>query len=119
MGINLNRVTITGHLVSDPTLQGLSSGKDVCHMRIACNRRWHNKLTDVWEDWVDYIDAQAVEELAPFAHQSLHKGSGVAIDGRLTSQPPDCEDAGHPGRLIVLTEEMQLIPNKRDVAVEQ
>jgi len=62
MGINLNRVTITGHLVSDPTLQGLSSGK----------------------------------------------GSGVAIDGRLTSQPPDCEDAGHPGRLIVLTEEMQL-----------
>jgi single stranded DNA-binding protein len=110
MSINLNRVTITGHLVSDPVLRGLPSGKSVCDMRIACNRKWQNKLTGSWEDWVDYIEAQAIDTLAPFAHQLLRKGSGVAIDGRLTSQPAECEDTGHPRRLIVLAEEMHLIP---------
>jgi single-strand DNA-binding protein len=110
MAINLNRVTITGHLVRDPVLNGLPSGKSVCDMTVACNRKWQDKLTGEWEEWVDYIKVRAVDSLAPLAHEHLHRGSGVAIDGRLASQPADCEDPEHPLELIVLAEEMQLIP---------
>jgi single stranded DNA-binding protein len=110
MAINLNRVTITGHLVRDPVLNGLPSGKSVCEMTVACNRKWQDKLTGEWEEWVDYIKVRAVDSLAPLAHEHLHRGSGVAIDGRLASQPADCEDPEHPLELIVLAEEMQLIP---------
>jgi len=110
MAINLNRVTITGHLVRDPVLNGLPSGKSVCDMTVACNRKWQDKLTGEWEEWVDYIEVRAVDSLAPLAHEHLRRGSGVAVDGRLASQPADCEDPAHPWELIVLAEEMQLIP---------
>jgi single stranded DNA-binding protein len=110
MAINLNRVTITGHLVRDPALSGLPSGKSVCDMTVACSRKWQDKLTGEWEEWVDYIKVRAVDSLAPLAHEHLHRGSGVAIDGRLASQPADCEDPAHPWELIILAEEMQLIP---------
>jgi single-strand DNA-binding protein len=113
MAINLNRVTITGHLARDPVLNGLPSGKSVCEMTVACNRKWQDKLTGEWEEWVDYIKVRAVDSLAALAHEHLRRGSGVAVDGRLASQPADCEDPEHPLELLVLAEEMQLIRNGR------
>jgi single stranded DNA-binding protein len=110
MAINLNRVTITGHLARDPVLNGLPSGKSVCEMTVACNRKWQDKLTGEWEEWVDYIKVRAADSLAALAHEHLRRGSGVAVDGRLASQPADCEDPEHPLELLVLAEEMQLIP---------
>jgi single-strand DNA-binding protein len=110
MAINLNRVTITGHLVSDPVLSGLPSGKSVCEMTVGCTRRWQDKLTGEWEEWVDYIEVRAVDSLAALAHEHLRRGSDVAVDGRLASRRADCEDPEHRWELIVLAEEIQLIP---------
>jgi single-stranded DNA-binding protein len=49
--------------------------------------------------------------LAPVAHRCLHKGSGVAIDGRLTSEPARCSDPEHRSEVLVLAEHMQFIEN--------
>jgi single stranded DNA-binding protein len=110
MAINLNRVTITGYLIRDPVLHGPSPEKNVCDMSIACHRRWQDKLTGSWEEWIDYIKVRAVDSLAPLANEHLRQGSSVAIDGRIASQRADCNDPEHAWEMIVLAEEMQLIP---------
>jgi single-strand DNA-binding protein len=108
---NLNHVTATGYLARDPELRDLPSGHQICEMYVACNNRWHNKLTGKWDGWTDYFNVRVFGALAPIAHRRLHKGSGVAIDGRLTSEPARCSNPEHRSEVLILAEHMQFIEN--------
>jgi len=110
MAVNLNRVTITGNLTHDPVLVPLSSGHSVCELRIACNRKWPNKLTGTWEQWTDYFDVRLYGELAPKIPHCLHKGSGVAIDGRLSSKRAHCDNPSHRLETVILADQIQFNP---------
>ncbi len=110
MAFNLNHVTLTGNLTHDPVLIPLPSGQCMCELRLACNRMWHNKLSGGWVEWVDYFDVRAFGSLAPAAHQHLHKGSGLALDGRLSHQPSRCNDPAHRQDVVVLAEQIQFSP---------
>jgi single-strand DNA-binding protein len=108
---NLNHVTATGYLARDPVLRDLPSGHQICEMHVASNNRWHNKLTGKWDEWTDYFNVRVFGAFAPIAHRCLHKGSGVAIDGRLTSEPARCSDPEHRSEVLILAEHMQFIEN--------
>jgi single-strand DNA-binding protein len=108
---NLNHVTVTGYLAEDPVLHSLPSGHQICEMRVASTQTWENKLTGQWQRWSDYFDVHVFGSFAPIAHRNLHKGSGVAIDGRLSSRPIHCSDPSHRQEIYVLSEHMQFITN--------
>lgn len=110
---NLNHVTATGYLAEDPVLRSLPSGHQICEMRIASSHAWENKLTGKWEQWSDFFDVRVFGAFAPIAHHNLRKGSGVAIDGRLSSKPTRCSDPSHREEIVVLAENMQFISNVR------
>jgi single stranded DNA-binding protein len=107
---NLNRVTISGYLACDPVHSVLPYGTSVCDICIACHRKHRNKLTGVWKDRVDYVDARAIGPLAPVLYERLHTGNGVAIDGRLSSAPSQCEHPDHRSKVIIVIEDIQFIP---------
>jgi single-strand DNA-binding protein len=110
---NLNHVTTTGYLTEDPMLRSLPSGHQICEMRIASNRSWKNKITGRWEQWTDFFPVRVFGSFAPIAHRNLRKGSGVAIDGRLSSGPSLYGDPEHRSEIVVLVENLQFMSNVR------
>ncbi len=116
MMANLNRVTLTGYLVRDPTPRSLPSGQSACDMRIACHRRCQEELTGSWLQWVDYCDARVYGSFAQSVCQRLRAGSSVAIEGRLSSQPTYCENPEHKQGMFVLVKKIQLLPPRLDVS---
>ena len=79
---SINRVTIVARLTRDPEQRPLSSGASVCSLRVACNgvRR---------DDSGDYVERPNFFDVSVFGphgeavSEYTHKGSQVAIDGRL------------------------------------
>ena len=72
----MNRYAATGFLTREPETQGLPSGTNVCQMRLA--------VKAMGQRYADgCIDVAACGKLADSCAEYLHKGSQVAVDGRL------------------------------------
>ena len=63
----------------------------------------------MWDEWTDFFDARIIGGLAPIAHGRLRTGHGVAIDGRLSTQPCRCNDPTHRSEIVILVEEIQFL----------
>jgi single-stranded DNA-binding protein len=112
---NLNRVTITGYLVRDPTLR-IVSARSVGDMRIACHRGNQAEPGGPWVQWVDYCDVRVYGSFAHVAYQRLREGSSVAIEGLLSSQPIYCENPKHKQGMFVLVQKMQFLSPRLDAS---
>jgi single-strand DNA-binding protein len=79
---SINRVVLIGRLTKDPELHELPSGQSVCDLRIACNgiRR---DADGEYRERPHFFDVGAFGGLAENVARYMHKGSLVAIDGRL------------------------------------
>jgi single-strand DNA-binding protein len=79
---SINRVTLVGNLTHDPELRTLSSGRNVCHIRVACNGRRRN-VDGSYDSKPNYFSVSVFGSTAENAHRYLRKGRPVAVDGRL------------------------------------
>jgi single-strand DNA-binding protein len=77
-----NRVVLIGNLTRDPELRELPSGNRVCNLRIACNGIRRDADGEYRERPL-YFDVAAFGGLAENVARYMHKGSLVAVDGRL------------------------------------
>lgn len=65
---------LTGNLTKDPEVRQTGSGKTVANLRVAVN---------TYGDKTSYFDLVVWERTAEIAGEYLHKGSAVAVSGRL------------------------------------
>lgn len=79
-------VSCSGRLVADPDLRFTNSGKPVCSLRIATNKRVLDKTTNQWKNLASYFwnviswnDAEAITE-------NLRKGDLVFIQGEMSQR---------------------------------
>ena len=79
----MNVVAIMGRLVSDPQLRQTTTGKSVASFRIACDR---GRRDANGQRQADFLDVVAWERTAEFVCRYFHKGSLIAVDGRLQSR---------------------------------
>src|SRR5579875_4227627 len=80
--MNINRVVLTGNLTRDPEMKATSGGLTICKMGIAVNTR--KKHGDgQWEEKPNYFRVTVFGAQGEQCGKYLHKGRGVAIDGRL------------------------------------
>lgn len=79
----LNIVAIMGRLVADPTMRQTQTGKSVVSVRIACDR---GRRDGNGQMQTDFFDVVCWEHYADFVCKYFHKGSLIAIDGRLQSR---------------------------------
>ncbi len=77
-----NRVVLIGNLTRDPELRELPSGNGVCNLRIACNGLRRDPEGEYRERPL-YFDVAAFGGLAENVARYMHKGSLVAVNGRL------------------------------------
>lgn len=83
MAQNINRVTVTGNLTADPSLNTLPSGTTVCDLRVAVNGRRKDNESGQWVDKPNYFNVKVWGAQGENAAKYLSKGRPVAVDGRL------------------------------------
>lgn len=100
----MNRYAATGFLTRDPEQRALPSGTTVCQMRLAVKGMGPNYATG-------YIDVAAFGKLADNCAEYLHKGSQVAVDGRIEHREwgePDSRRQAHS----VIAQEVTFLDRK-------
>lgn len=94
---DINRVQIAGNLTRDPELIQTGSGKTVCKIGIAQNRKYGER------EEVLYINATCWEKQAEWCGQHLKKGYPVYIEGRLRQNEWQDRQSGETRRTIEIT----------------
>jgi single-strand DNA-binding protein len=79
---DINRVVLVGRLTKDPELRALPSGQSVSNLRIACNGT-RRDADGEYHERPHYFDVAVFAGRAETVCRYLHKGSRLAIDGRL------------------------------------
>lgn len=86
----INRVIISGRLTRDPELRYTPSGKAVCNLSLAFNRRYKD-ASGQWQDDTTYINVVCWMKIAELVNRYLHRGSPVLVEGRLESRSWESE----------------------------
>jgi single-strand DNA-binding protein len=94
----INRVVLVGRLTRDPELRALPSGINVCGLRVACNSSRRDAEGD-YQEKPNYFDVSVYGGQAETVSRYMHKGSRVAVDGRLEWR--EWESADHQRRQAV------------------
>lgn len=79
--MNINTVTVTGNLTKDPELRSTASGSNVLQFSVAVNDRM--KVNGEWQDRANFFDCTMFGTRAESLAKFLHKGSKVAVHGKL------------------------------------
>lgn len=86
-------ITICGNLVDDPELRFTPAGAAVAKFRVASTPRTFDKQTNEWRDGDPlFLSVAAWRQLAENVAASLHRGTRVIVQGRLTQRSYDDRD---------------------------
>ena len=78
----LNSVAISGNLTRDPELRQTPGGTSVLSFGVAVNER-RKSASGEWEDVPNFVDCTMFGTRADALAKYLHKGTKVAVHGRL------------------------------------
>jgi len=110
---NLNSILIEGNLVRDPETRETPKGTPVCQFSVASNRFF--KQNDDYEKEVSFFDVETWSMLAKNCSQSLHKGRGVRVVGRLKQDRWTGTDGKQYSKIKIIAEHVEFKPElKKD-----
>lgn len=87
----MNKVILIGRLVADPELRHTQSGTAVCRYRLAVDR----PVKKEGQQNVDFLNCLAWNKNAEFASRYLHKGTKIAVEGRIQTGSYEKGDVKH------------------------
>ncbi len=94
----MNEVCLTGRLAADPDLKFTPSGKPVCAMRIAVNRRYNPNLE---KQEADFFNLVAFGPTAEYAANNFEKGMLIEVNGNLRDNSYTARDGTKKYRVEV------------------
>lgn len=103
----LNHVTLIGRLVADPETRATPSGKSVCSIRIAVDRKGREKETDFFSCTAF---GQTGDALATYAQ----KGRLVAIVGKIQLDNYTDKDGVKRQSVKVLVDQWSLLDSRKE-----
>lgn len=110
--MSINRVIISGNLTRDLELRATASGMPVAAFGVAVNDRRKNNQTGEWEDYPNFVDCTMFGNRATALQPYLHKGSKVAIEGKLRWSQWE-KDEQKRSKLEVIVDEIELMSPKQ------
>jgi single-strand DNA-binding protein len=105
---SINRVVLVGNLTRDPELRELPSGHSVCNLRIACNGIRRTPEGEYHERPL-FFDVATFGGLAESVARYMHKGSRVAVDGRLEWSEWETSEQQKRQAVSVVAESVQFL----------
>lgn len=107
----LNRVLLTGRLVSDPETRETGAGIKAANVRIAVERDFKNRETGARD--ADFFTIVAWRGTADFLERYFHKGELVTVDGRLRQSNYVDRDGNNRSTVNVVAESLYFGGGKR------
>ena len=83
--LSLNQVVISGRLTRDPEYKTTGTGRAMCRLGMALNRRWQDKASSEWKEETTFVNIVAWAATADWCKENLKKGSPCKVEGRLRS----------------------------------
>ena len=112
MSYSINRVVLVGRLTRDPELRALPSGAPVCALRIACNTSRRDPDSGGFVERPNYFDVSVYGAPAESVGQFTHRGSRVAIDGRLEWREWETADDQRRQAVSVVADTVQFLDSR-------
>ena len=109
----MNRVEFIGNLSKAPDVKQTTSGKTVCSLTIAVNRRY--KGAD-GKTTADFFSVQAWEKLAELCARYLDKGSKVFVSGELRNRSYEAKDGSKRTVTEIIANEVEFLSPKSESA---
>jgi len=91
--MDINNLTITGHLTADPELRYTPKGHACCNFRVAVNRSHSDGEGNIKEETL-FLDVVAWKGMGETCHKCLAKGKRVGVTGRLTEDTWEDKQSG-------------------------
>ena len=107
---SLNSILIEGNLVRDPEQKNLPSGSAVCDFTVATDRFY--KQNDALEKEISYFDVEAWSKLGATCSQTLKKGRGVRVVGRLKQDRWTDPEGRQRSKVKIVAEHVEFKPMK-------
>lgn len=111
MSNDINKVVLTARLTRDPDMRATPAGTSILNLGIAFNDRRRNSQTGEWEEVGNFADATLFGSRAEPLSGMLHKGSRVALEGRLRYSSWE-RDGQKRSKLDIIVDEIVLLDPK-------
>jgi len=97
---------VIGNVTRDPELRTIPSGQSVASFAVATNRRWNDKESGEQKEEVQFHEIVAWGKLAEIAHQIIHKGNRIYVEGRLRTHTWEGQDGARRERTEIIAENL-------------
>lgn len=105
----INKAIIYGNVTRDPELKALPSGNKVCNFSVATNRTWKD-ANGAKQEATDYHNVVFYGKQAEVIAQYMRKGSGIMVEGRLSTRSWDGPDGKKNYRTEIVGDGFQFGP---------
>jgi len=109
---SLNSILLEGNLVRDPEAKTLATGSQVCNFSVASNRFF--KTNEALEKEVSFFDVEAWAKLGQTCADTLRKGRGVRVVGRLKQDRWTDPEGKTKSRIKIVAEHVEFKPIFKD-----
>lgn len=109
----MNRVVLVGRLTRDPELRSTQSGLSVCNFGIAVDRRVRRDGSQ-GQQTADFFNVVAWRRQAEVISQYMHKGSQIALEGRLQSRSYQANDGSRRTSVEIVLDNFDFIGSRND-----
>ena len=116
--MSINIVIISGNLTRDPELRQ-AGNTSVLSFGVAVNDRRRNPQSGQWESVPNFVDCIIFGTRADALAGLLHKGSKVAIDGKLRYSSWEGKDGKKRSKLEVVVNEIELMQRETSQQPQQ
>lgn len=106
----INKVVLIGRMTKDPELRRTSGGTAVASFSLAVNRNVKDKDGNTP---ADFIPVTVWNKAAENVSQYCHKGSLVAVEGRIQQSTWQDNNGQNKSRLDVVAESVQFLETKQ------
>nr|DAR24483.1 MAG TPA: Single strand binding protein [Caudoviricetes sp.] len=104
----MNKVVLIGNLTRDIELQYTQSGYCIGNSGIAVTRKFKNAKGETVEETC-FIDLKFFGRTAEVANQYLHKGSKLAVEGRLKLEQWQDQSGQNRSKHVVEVESLEML----------
>lgn len=116
--MSINRYIATGNLTREPELRRTANGMAVLNIGIAVNDRRKNQQSGEWEDYPNFLTCVMFGTRAESVSGYLHKGSKVAIEGKLRFSQWE-KDGQKRSKIEVMIDDLELLTPRNQTPATQ
>ena len=116
--MSINRVILTGNLTRDPEMRANTSGFSVLGFGLAVNDR-RKDANGNWVDSPNFVDCVVFGKRADSLKNMIHKGTKVAIEGKLRYSSWQDNQGNKRSKLEVIVDDLEFMAPKNAATPEQ